>query len=87
MSYINLKYLRYAVCGYSLEEIDASFDGDYLFFNEGGEQVNRPLRQRINVSFIANITLFLVLFDKLSNGSPSPMMLQSETIMAILKVM
>ena len=43
---------RFAVCGYSLEDIDASFDGDYLTFNAQGAQVSQPLSNKINVSFV-----------------------------------
>jgi hypothetical protein len=43
-------YFRYAVCGYSVDDIDASFEGEYQTFNEHGMEVSEPLPNKINVS-------------------------------------
>lgn len=46
--YLDVDIGGYAVCGFSLESIDASFDGDYLTFNEAGLEVSEPLGDKIN---------------------------------------
>ncbi|KAL5256696.1 hypothetical protein ACHWQZ_G011827 [Mnemiopsis leidyi] len=46
--YLDVDIGGYAVCGYSIDDIDASFEGEYLTFNEAGLEVSRPLGSQIN---------------------------------------